>query len=156
MLECASRRNKIASWYNKGNVSPCACPRAWGWVHFSWWGSSPKSVWLFLCNNVPHWIVLGSRGGINSLSSGCGSLYPMWSCGSTNWFGTFWTLGKIVYLRDQDAMMCFACKQKEVFICYGKKMCISLVIAQLLILLKDQITLNNLKPVSTSQLSQKT
>lgn len=54
-------------------------------------------------------------------------------------------------------MTFFVCKQKEVeFICYGKKVCIFLVMAQLLILLKDHITLNNLKPVSTSQLSQKT
>lgn len=54
-------------------------------------------------------------------------------------------------------MMVFACKHKEVaFICYGKKVCISLVMAQLLILLKDQITLSNLKPVSISQQSQKT
>lgn len=53
-------------------------------------------------------------------------------------------------------MMFFVCKQKEVvFICYGKKVYVSLVMAQLLLLLKDQITLNNLKPVSTSQLSQK-
>lgn len=53
-------------------------------------------------------------------------------------------------------MVFFACKQKEVeFICYGKKMYISLVMAQLLMLLKDQIILNNLKPVSTSQPSQK-
>lgn len=43
-------------------------------------------------------------------------------------------------------MTFLVCKQKEVeFICYGKKVCIFLVMAQLLILLKDHITLNNLK-----------
>lgn len=112
MLKYVSRRNRIADWCNKRNTSLCAYPRVWGWVRFSWWDVSLKSTWVFVPWGANGWCREGVVESASSFGHGC--LHPRWSHGIINWFDTFWTPGKIVYLRDKDTIILFACKQKEV------------------------------------------
>lgn len=143
MLKHVSRRNRIVSWW--GTASLCACSRVWGWMLFTWWGVSPKSMWLFM-----QWGANGHcwEGVVESaLSSGHGSLHPRSSYGITTWFDKFQTieiqtLQTLVHLIDKDMIFLiffFAFKQKELTsIWYVKKVWISSFMAQLLLLLKDQ------------------
>lgn len=88
MLKHVSRRNRIVSWW--GTASLCACSRVWGWMLFTWWGVSPKSMWLFM-----QWGANGHcwEGVVESaLSSGHGSLHPRSSYGITMWFDKFQTI----------------------------------------------------------------
>lgn len=116
MLKHVSRRNRNVSWW--GTASLCTCSRVWDWMLFTWWGVSPKSMWLFM-----QWGANGHcwEGVVESaLSSGHGSLYPRSSYGITTWFDKFrtieiQTLQTLVHLIDKDMifLIFFFCFQTE-------------------------------------------